>query len=145
MSNEPHGEDSPDKEDSHHAKEVFEEFIESAIEAEQETGRHEITEKQAKRSLLARIFSIFFGVLVVILGLIMLVGPGPGLLMLAFGLGILAIDVPFARRLLLIVRNRLPQDSEGKLTQRTVLIMICTTSLGIIFSIVSIWLTFFRN
>jgi hypothetical protein len=39
--------------------------------------------------------------------------PGPGLVIIAGGLSILAIDVPFARRLLASVRQRLPQDAAG--------------------------------
>lgn len=115
-------------------------LYESAIEAEQETGRREETEEKAKRSLIVRILSIFAGTIICIIGLIMFVTPGPGLLVLAAGLGILAIDVPFARRLLLIVKNRLPQDEAGKISRRTIITMSITAVLGIAISVVFTWL-----
>ena len=116
-------------------------LYESAIEAERETGRKESTVEKAKRSLIARMFSIIAGTAISIIGLIMLVTPGPGLLVLAGGLGILAIDIPFARRLLVIVRDRLPQDEKGKITRRTIIAMVITTIVGLAISITMTWFT----
>ncbi len=131
--------------DDKHAtpKEVFSNLYESAIEAEKETGRREKTQKSAKRSLIVRVFSIFAGSVITILGLLMMVGPGPGLLMVAAGLGILAIDVPFARRLLNIVKNRLPQDESGKITPKAMIVMGVMALIGISLSAVSAWYAFF--
>ena len=60
-----------------------------------------------------RVGRISAGTIVTLLGLSLLVLPGPGLVVVAAGLSILAIDVPFARRLLQNVRRRLPQDADG--------------------------------
>jgi uncharacterized protein (TIGR02611 family) len=46
------------------------------------------------------------GTAVVVAGLVMLVLPGPGLLTLAAGLAILALEFPWARRLLAAIRAR---------------------------------------
>ena len=118
-------------------------FYESAIEAEKDTGRREKTPQKAKRSLIIRISSIILGTLITLLGVIMFVTPGPGLLVVAAGLGILAIDVPFARNLLNSVKKRLPQDEKGKLSKQTIALMIAMTVLGILFSAFSIWKTFY--
>ena len=50
--------------------------------------------------------------------------PGPGFLVIALGLGLLAQDVPFARNLLDRVRARLPQDADGKLPRSTIIMMV---------------------
>ena len=99
-------------------RESLSNFYESAIEAEKDTGRREKTPQKAKRSLIIRISSIILGTLITLLGVIMFVTPGPGLLVVAAGLGILAIDVPFARNLLNSVKKRLPQDEKGKLSKQ---------------------------
>lgn len=114
-------------------------LYESAIEAERETGRKETTPEKAKRSLIVRILSIIAGMTISSIGLVMLVTPGPGLLILAAGLGILAIDIPFARRLLMIVRDRLPQDERGKITRRTIILMVITATVGLTISITMTW------
>lgn len=85
----------------------------AAVAAEQATGRHEPDEPSARASLVVRISRISVGALVTLVGLVLLVLPGPGLVIVAGGLSILAIDVPFARRLLSSVRRRLPQDAAG--------------------------------
>lgn len=114
-------------------------LYESAIEAERETGRKESTPEKAKRSLIVRILSIIAGTVISAIGLVMLVTPGPGLLVLAGGLGILAVDIPFARRLLMIVRDRLPQDEKGKITRRTIIVMAITATIGLTISITMTW------
>ncbi len=124
-------------------RESLSNFYESAIEAEKDTGRREKTPQKAKRSLIIRISSIILGTLITLLGVIMFVTPGPGLLVVAAGLGILAIDVPFARNLLNSVKKRLPQDEKGKLSKQTIALMIAMTVLGILFSAFSIWKTFY--
>jgi hypothetical protein len=85
----------------------------AAIEAELETGRREEDEAEARASLLVRAIRVSAGLVVLLLGLALLVLPGPGMVVVAGGLSILAIDVPFARRLLHKVRSRLPQDDDG--------------------------------
>jgi uncharacterized protein (TIGR02611 family) len=99
-------------------------LVGDAVEAEYETGRREETEAEAKRHLLVRIARIAAGVIVLILGIIMLAAPGPGLLVIALGLGLLAQDVPFAARLLAMVRRRLPQEEDGSLPTSMIVMMV---------------------
>jgi uncharacterized protein (TIGR02611 family) len=101
-----------------------EHLVENLIEAELETGRREETVEQAKRHIVVRIVRVAAGVVVLLLGIAMLGLPGPGFLVIALGLGLLAQDVPFARRLLDKVRARLPQDADGKLPRSTVIMMV---------------------
>ena len=125
----------------HGRRERFEKFEKAAIEAEFETGRREESIAEAKRHILIRIGRVFLGTIVVIAGLLMLPLPGPGMLTIAAGLALLASDVPFARKLLENVRNRLPADADGKVSKPVVIG-------GLIVSVVtvasSLWWTFFR-
>ena len=73
----------------------------------------EVTLAPPRAGLLVRAARITAGTVVTILGVTLLVLPGPGLAMMAAGLSILSIDVPSARRLLQQVRDRLPQDADG--------------------------------
>src|SRR3954465_14526372 len=107
----------PDESWEERLRDRFEVFEDAALEAERETGRHEETEEQAKRHLLFRLGRIVAGSVVCLAGLLLLVLPGPGLVVLAIGLAILAQDVPFARRLLDRVRARIPSDAEGNVSK----------------------------
>jgi hypothetical protein len=75
------------------------ELVEVALEAEQLTGTHEPTVEAARPHLLVRIARICAGFVVVLAGISLLVLPGPGLALIVGGLTILAVDIPFARRL----------------------------------------------
>lgn len=57
-------------------------------------------ERHRKRNRIIRIVWALFGFVVVLVGLAMLVTPGPGLLVIAIGLGILALEFAWAERLL---------------------------------------------
>jgi hypothetical protein len=54
----------------------------------------------------------------------MLVLPGPGWLMIAIGLSVLARDVAWAERTLDRVRGRLPTDGDGRITRTAITTMI---------------------
>lgn len=114
----------------------------AAIEAELATGHREETVEEAKRQLLKRALRITGGVVVCGVGLALLVLPGPGLVVLAAGLALLAQDVPFARRLLERVQKRLPAGEDGEVS-RPFLVLCCAT--GVLFMTVSLWWAFFRN
>ena len=73
--------------------------------------------------------------LLILLGVVMLVLPGPGLLVIAVGLAILARDVAWADRLLLQVRSRLPADADGKLPRSTIATMVLMAGAGLAASI----------
>jgi uncharacterized protein (TIGR02611 family) len=45
------------------------------------------------------VLTVFLGVILLVLGLIMMVTPGPGLLFIFFGLSILAFEIEWAREL----------------------------------------------
>jgi uncharacterized protein (TIGR02611 family) len=128
--------------DGHHgARERFEQLEQAAIEAELATGRKEETVAEAKRHILVRIGRVTLGVIVLIAGLLMLPLPGPGMLTIAAGLALLASDVPFARKLLERVRERLPADADGKVSRPVVFggLIVSVITVGC-----SIWWTFFR-
>ena len=116
-------------------------FEEAAIEAEFETGFREETREAARRGVVTRLLRMTAGTLVTILGVITMPLPGPGLLIVAIGLGILSRDVAWADRLLQIVRKRLPSDSDGRLPRSSIVTMVVMALAGITFSV---WFTFVR-
>ena len=116
-------------------------FEEAAIEAEFETGYREETREEARRGVVTRLLRMTSGSLVTIIGVIMMPLPGPGLLIVAVGLGILSRDVAWADRLLQIVRIRLPSDSDGRLPRSSIVTMTVLAFAGVAFSI---WVTFLR-
>ena len=115
-----------------------ERFREAAIEAEFETGEREPTQRRAWRHAVRRMVRMGFGLTVVVVGIIMMPLPGPGLLVVAVGLAILARDVAWADRLLRKVRERLPSDADGKLPRSTIATMVLLAAAGIA---ASIWFT----
>lgn len=119
----------------------FDVFEQAAIEAELETGRREETVEQAKRHLLLRVLRVSAGTIVLLLGLAMLALPGPGLVTIAAGLALLAQDVPFARRLLARVRERLPEGEDGNVSP---LFIGGSIAVAVIAMGASIWWTFLR-
>ena len=116
-------------------------FEEAAIEAEFETGYREAPREEARRGVVTRLLRMTSGSLVTIIGVIMMPLPGPGLLIVAVGLGILSRDVAWADRLLQIVRKRLPSDSDGRLPRSSIVTMTVLALAGVAFSI---WVTFLR-
>ena len=116
-------------------------FEEAAIEAEFETGFREETREAARRGVVTRLLRMTAVTLVTILGVIMMPLPGPGLLIVAIGLGILSRDVAWADRLLQIVRKRLPSDSDGRLPRSSIVTMVVMALAGITFSV---WFTLVR-
>jgi hypothetical protein len=93
-------------------EEVLEDLLQAAVEVEQETG-HEETAAQAKRLLVLRVLRVGLGVVVLCVGITLLVLPGPGLIVMAAGLALMAQDVPFARRWLRRERDRIPEGEDG--------------------------------
>ena len=91
----------------------FEQLLDDAVEAELEL-EHESSFRDAERGLLRRLARIVAGFSLVFVGTLLLVLPGPGLLVIAAGLGLLSRDVPFARRWLRIVRSRIPEGEHGE-------------------------------
>ncbi len=96
----------------------------AAVEAEQETGRRESTEASARSNVFVRLGRITLGSIVLLGGLVAMIGPGPGLLLVAAGLGILSRDVAWADRLLQKVKSRLPTDESGGIPRSTIVTMV---------------------
>lgn len=113
----------------------------AAIETELESSPAGESVEKAKRHIVLRVGSVVLGFVVLCLGIAMLALPGPGLLVVAIGLGLLATEIPFARRLLDNVRERLPQDADGKLPKSTIVTMVVCCTLGIA---ASLWWSFLR-
>jgi uncharacterized protein (TIGR02611 family) len=116
-------------------------FEQAAVEAEFETGRREDTVEEAKRHLLLRALRVTAGSIVLFLGILMLALPGPGLVTVAAGLALLSQDVPFARRLLATVRQRLPEGADGSVSP---LFIWGSATVAVVAMGSSIWWTFLR-
>lgn len=113
----------------------------AAIDAERSTGVHEESIAEAKRHILLRIGRVILGSVVLVAGLLMLPLPGPGLVTIAAGLALLASDVPFARRLLDRVRERIPSDADGKVSRPLLIGGLVVSACAVSFSV---WWTFLR-
>jgi hypothetical protein len=74
-------------------------FLDAATDAELETGRREVDRETARAHVLVRLVRGAAGIALTIVGVALTVLPGPGVLLILAGLGILAIDYPFAARL----------------------------------------------
>ena len=74
-------------------------FLDAAIDAELETGRREADRETARAHVLVRLARGAAGIALTTVGVALTVLPGPGVLLILAGLGILAIDYPFAARL----------------------------------------------
>lgn len=106
---------------------VFERFLERAIAAEMATGRREKSEEAAKRNVFLRIGAMILGPLLVLIGIVLVILPGPGLLVVAAGLYLMALEIPFAARLLDKVKERLPHDDDGKIPKSAIVTMVAMT------------------
>jgi len=84
---------------------------EAAHEAERSTGRRERTDEQTQRNVVVRIAIIAFGSIVTLAGLAMMVLPGPGIVVIIAGLGILASEVSWAERLLAFAKRKANVES----------------------------------
>jgi len=124
-----------------HLREELAELREAAIEAELETGAREETVEEAERHVLLRLARVVAGVIVVLVGVALLALPGPGLVVVAAGLVLLSRDVPFARRLLAKVRERLPEDADGKVSP---VFIAASATAGVIGIGASLWFAFLR-
>ena len=118
-----------------HTLDRGERFRAAAIAAELETGEREPTRRGAWRQSIFRMVRMGIGLGVVVLGIIMMPLPGPGMLVVALGLAILARDVAWADRLLRKVRERLPSDAHGRLSRSTIITMVVLAAAGIAVSI----------
>jgi uncharacterized protein (TIGR02611 family) len=85
-------------------------FQDAALEAEYATGDRERTAERAKHNIVLRLALITVGTIVTLAGLAALVLPGPGIVLILIGLGILAQEVSWAERLLAYARRKAKID-----------------------------------
>lgn len=123
-------------------REAIEGLEEALIETELEVGGQEETLAEAKRNLILRAVRVGVGIIVCMAGLFLIVFPGPGLVVLAAGLAILSRDVPFARRLLVNVRARIPENEQGEISRPILIggLLLSTATVS-----ASIWWWMFRG
>ena len=106
-------------------REHLDELLEAAVEAEIETGQREETVAEAERSLVLRVLPRHpRASSSSCVGISLLVLPGPGLIVIAGGLALMAQDVPFARRWLDKVRERIPEDEDGGIATWVVVLSV---------------------
>jgi uncharacterized protein (TIGR02611 family) len=82
----------------------------AAFEAEYATGDKERSRAGARRNIVVRVGIITLGTIITLAGLAALVLPGPGLVLVLVGLGILAQEVPWAERMLVYARRKAKVD-----------------------------------
>ena len=92
------------------ARERFGVLKEAAIQAEYDTGRREDTEEEARRHVLIRLGTIIVGFVVLFGGLAMMILPGPGILGIIAGLGILSRELTWAERMLEYAKEKARVD-----------------------------------
>ncbi len=109
----PGGEKTSRTADSGLVRNVKDAVIDAMTDAELATGEREPDEAAARTHIALRVARGCAGALTVALGIALTVLPGPGILLILAGLGILAVDYPFAARL----RDRLLEQS-GKAAGR---------------------------
>lgn len=112
-----------------------ESLLEAAIHAEYETGVRETTVQAAKTHIAIRVARMTAGAIVCLVGLALMVLPGPGLPVLAIGLAILARDVAWADRLLGHVTARIPKSDDGGISRPALATMIVGGLAGVLFSV----------
>ena len=96
--------------------------IGAAEEAERLTGRHEETEQEVQRALVLRVAKAAGGFVVIGIGIAALPLPGPGWLIIIFGLTLLPFA--WAERTILLIRRRIPGvPDSGSIPLRTWLVM----------------------
>lgn len=108
----------------------------AALEAERETGHREVTVEAARRGVMIRLLRIIGGFSIIGIGLAGLLLPGPGWVMIIFGLSLLPFE--WAERTVLLIRRKVPGvPEEGTIPLRTWLIMgallVAFTTLSLVY------------
>lgn len=124
------------------ARERFGVLRDAAIQAEYATGRHEETEAEAKRHVVLRVGTIIIGFVVLIGGVAMMILPGPGILGIIAGLGILSRELTWAERMLEYAKEKARVD-ELKEQPRWVQVAAWTVTITAIGA--SLWYVFLAD
>ncbi len=85
---------------------IADELTSAVYEAERETGAHEETAEEVRRSLAMRWVRMLAGFVVIGIGVSLLVLPGPGWIMIIIGLSLLPFA--WAERTIRAIRRRVP-------------------------------------
>lgn len=120
-----------------HPDTLLERLEHAAVEAELATGGREETEEQARSHVLVRLARMVGGFVLLVVGIIAIPLPGPGWLLVAAGLALLARDVAWADRLLRLVRRRVPGVPEDGRIPRSTVVTVLVVSLA--FAALSTW------
>lgn len=106
-------------------------------------GVRERREKHLERNRIVRVVVAIFGFLVVLAGLAMLVLPGPGLLVIAIGLGTLALEFVWAERLLERTVDKMDEAADAvkrsSPTQRVLGVVLLALGAAGLVAIAVIW------
>lgn len=122
--------------------EIRDRVEDALVQAELETGEREATVEEAKSHAVLRVARMTLGFFVVILGIILMPLPGPGWLIVAGGLTILAKDVAWADRALRYIRKKVPGIPEdGKIPRSSMVTMAVIASAAVA---ASLWWSFGR-
>jgi uncharacterized protein (TIGR02611 family) len=121
--------------------ERLERIRQAAIEAEFETGRREESVEKARDAIHVRLARITLGLILLVAGVVMLAVPGPGIVTIGFGLAILSRDFVWAERILERIKDRLPQDDDGDLDPKVIIVSVVSV-VGAVAG--SIWWYFIR-
>lgn len=148
MTNSPKGFGDPDElDDPDSLGDRFDDFKDrvekAAVQAEYATGDREESYEEARSGAMVRMARMSFGFLVLIVGIAALPLPGPGWLIIAGGLTILAKDVAWAERLLRYIRKKIPGIPEdGKIPPSQIATIAVMTLAAIA---MSLWWTLGRG
>jgi hypothetical protein len=109
---------------------TLDELREAAIAADRELSSPGEPVAKTRQHVVIRVARMSFATLLLLAGLAMMVLPGPGLLVIAMGLAILARDVAWAERVLVKVRSRLPADESGAPKRWVVVVSVAGLLVG---------------
>lgn len=108
----------------------------AALQAERATGAEEATPELARRHIAIRLATIVVGFAVLLLGLIMMILPGPGIVGILAGLGILSRELPWAERVIEYVKKRSKVDQLKQQPKWIQVTMWILTIAGMVASVV---------
>ena len=94
----------------------------AALTAEMQTGYREETLEEARTALIARTLKAVLGFVIIAIGIAALPLPGPGWLIIIFGLNLLPFA--WAERTVWLIRQKIPGvPADGRIPARTWLVM----------------------
>ncbi len=112
--------------------EEIDDLHEAAVLAELTTDGHNESIEQAQAHIFVRLARMTLGFIVLAIGIVAIPLPGPGWLIVAGGLAILAKDVAWADRALRYVRAKVPGVPEdGRIPPSTIVVGLALAAAGV--------------